>query len=558
MPAVLLLLAGGGAAAYASSTSAPVGYRTSAIVTGDVNQLLTGTGTIAVVDQVRARFRTSGTVATVAVAIGDKVTAGQALATLETAPLDDAITQATATLTKAQATLETDQAAATATTTASTAASAVSAVSASAASPSASNTPSTGGRGVGSGTGSSSGSGDSLATAQQNAARTLGAATDALAAAEQACAGGGAASPSSEASPSSAASPSRFAAPSREASPGRSASLAASGQPGSAGGSSSDTSCSAALQRSLKSQQQAATAAQHLLQVLRAAVTSTATTTVPGTAQPRSGTTKTTAANTAATSSATTAADQGNQGNQGGGMQSVASRITTDTAAVSAAQTGLTTAQADLAGATLTSPIAGTVSVLPYTAGSTASTNQAITVLGPGAATVTLAIPATTLGKLAVGQLAVVTADSAAAPVAGSVTAIALLATTSAASSTPTYAVTVLVPQAGKAFVNGSSAAVSITIKTVKSVLTVVNSALSNGFVSVLTGTNVVRTRVTTGAAGALVTQITSGLTAGQLVVLADLTKVLPANSTTTIRGLNSGAGSGGGPGGGPGGRPGG
>ena len=181
--------------------------------------------------------------------------------------------------------------------------------------------------------------------------------------------------------------------------------------------------------------------------------------------------------------------------------------------------------------------------------------------LGPGAATVTVAIPSTTLGTLAAGQQAAVTADGATTAVSGTVDTIALLANSSTSSSTPTYAVKVLVPQAGKAFVNGSSAAVSITIKTLKGVLTVVNSALSNGFVSVLNGTTVTRTRVTTGAAGALVTEVTSGLTAGQHVVLADLSKVLPANSTTTIRGLNSGSYPGGSPGGGtgaPGGRPGG
>ena len=65
-----------------------------------------------------------------------------------------------------------------------------------------------------------------------------------------------------------------------------------------------------------------------------------------------------------------------------------------------------------------------------------------------------------------------------------------------------------------------------------------------------------------TGAAGALVTEGTGGLTPGQQVVPADLPKVLPAHfttttTTTTTSALNSGEGGdmGGSSGAGPGGR---
>jgi hypothetical protein len=96
------------------------------------------------------------------------------------------------------------------------------------------------------------------------------------------------------------------------------------------------------------------------------------------------------------------------------------------------------------------------------------------------------------------------------------------------------------------------------------------NSALSDGTVTVLSQGKTSTTKVQTGAVGALTTEITSGLTAGQQVVLADLTATLPANSTTTrgfggaggppggFTGGGAGAGAGGGAGGGQGVRPGG
>jgi hypothetical protein len=107
--------------------------------------------------------------------------------------------------------------------------------------------------------------------------------------------------------------------------------------------------------------------------------------------------------------------------------------------------------------------------------------------------------------------------------------------------------VTVLVARPGKAFVDGGATSVSIAVKNVTNVITVPNSALSNGSVTVLNAGKATRTRVQTGITGALVTEVTSGLRVGQQVVLADLSQALPTNSTTTPRFGNGGFG---GPGG--------
>ena len=81
--------------------------------------------------------------------------------------------------------------------------------------------------------------------------------------------------------------------------------------------------------------------------------------------------------------------------------------------------------------------------------------------------------------------------------------------------------------------------------------LTVPNSALTplgKGQAMALTFKNGVATRalVKTGYAGTLTTQITSGLTAGQQVVLADLSTALPTNTTNSRR-FGVGGGSAGG-----------
>jgi hypothetical protein len=85
-------------------------------------------------------------------------------------------------------------------------------------------------------------------------------------------------------------------------------------------------------------------------------------------------------------------------------------------------------------------------------------------------------------------------------------------------------------------------------------VLTVPNSALTplgNGQAMAVTLKKGVATRalVKTGYAGTLTTQVTSGLAAGQQVVLADLSTALPTNTTSSRR-FGAGAGGAGGLGG--------
>jgi hypothetical protein len=114
--------------------------------------------------------------------------------------------------------------------------------------------------------------------------------------------------------------------------------------------------------------------------------------------------------------------------------------------------------------------------------------------------------------------------------------------------------VVVLVPDALPALASGSRADVSLLIGTAAMVLTVPNSALTPlgaGQAMAVTYKDGVATRalVKTGYTGTLFTQISSGLTAGQHVVLADLSTALPTNTTNSRR-FGVGGASGGGLGG--------
>ena len=105
-----VLVIAGTAVTRANANSSPVDtYRTTTVTNGSVEQRLNVTGAVQRVNQVSQSFAVAGTVTNVAVSVGDTVTAGQALATIDTVPLRRAVTAAQASLAKAKATLESDQ-----------------------------------------------------------------------------------------------------------------------------------------------------------------------------------------------------------------------------------------------------------------------------------------------------------------------------------------------------------------------------------------------------------------------------------------------------------------
>src|SRR5690242_21887698 len=95
-----VLLAAGGVYTASASTGSPSSgdYRTATVGRGPVGQVLTLTGTAQRVDQVTATFPASGTVTGIGVKVGEHVTAGQALATIDPSALRASLLAAPAAL----------------------------------------------------------------------------------------------------------------------------------------------------------------------------------------------------------------------------------------------------------------------------------------------------------------------------------------------------------------------------------------------------------------------------------------------------------------------------
>ena len=104
------LVVAGTAVTRANANASPIDtYRTTTVTTGSVEQRLNVTGSVQRINQVSQSFAVAGTVTSVAVSVGDAVTTGQALATIDPVPLRRSVTAAQASLAKAKATLESDQ-----------------------------------------------------------------------------------------------------------------------------------------------------------------------------------------------------------------------------------------------------------------------------------------------------------------------------------------------------------------------------------------------------------------------------------------------------------------
>jgi multidrug efflux pump subunit AcrA (membrane-fusion protein) len=93
---------GGGAAAAAPTTTVQT------VATGTIRQTVSATGTLAPAQQESLTFPVSGQVTAVDVAVGDKVTAGQALAKIDSASLAVNVAQAKASVATAQAKVDAD------------------------------------------------------------------------------------------------------------------------------------------------------------------------------------------------------------------------------------------------------------------------------------------------------------------------------------------------------------------------------------------------------------------------------------------------------------------
>ena len=563
--AVAVLVVAGTAVVRTNANATPVDtYRTTTVSTGSVEQRLNLTGSVQRVNQVSQSFAVAGTISSVLVSVGDSVKVGQALATLDSRPLRSAVTAARADLAQAKATLESDQSAAT---------TATPTVVTPTPTPSSPVAAPSGRSGAGANQNLARAK-NRVATAQSTVAADLGRASAALAKcapffpteAPQTHPTTPAPTTPPPTTPPPTTPPPTTPAPTTPP-PTTSPAAATTARPSTTTTAPSQAdirACIGALrtaptQQKIQRDLQSLTRSQaDLFTAFTTVITTTANTATAPATTTRSGSTRQSTTGQSTTSQSTSSQSTSSQstGSRTGSTtgQSSADRVVSDQAAVTSAEAALSSAQADLTASTLKSPITGTVGSVSL-AKNTSSNGKNIVIVGAGAVEVTINVPLASMANVHVGQKANVTPQGATSIAAGSVTSISLLPSTSSSStgtgsgtgqgasttSSPTYPVVVLVPDALPALATGSRADVSLLIGTVSKVLTVPNSALTplaKGQAMAVTLKNGVATPalVKTGYAGTLTTQVTAGLTAGQQVVLADLSTALPTNTTSSRR----------------------
>jgi multidrug efflux pump subunit AcrA (membrane-fusion protein) len=499
----LVVLAGAGTA-YATVSAPGPAYRLAPVVPARVSAAIDVVGTLSPVQQADVPFPVSGTVATVYVRSGQRVTAGQRLGSLSKASLRAALTAAQSTLDQANLQVShdiagQDQAAA----------------------------------GSGSESSSGSGSGGGSASAglrplQQAVLRAQRRADQALARARMALAQAGQVCTSPAPSPTGTPSASRTPVPGAAPSAGTTPSLAGTPSPAQGGRpspaptpTSGPGSCAQATKLVLAAETEVLHAQQALSRQLFKLGAALA---------------KAIGSAGAGRGGGTTAGGGGSSGPAGTGHPSgaaSAAQLATDQATADADAAQLTVAQQNLDNAIVRSPISGTVVSVDVSAGTAATAGStAFEIAGLDSYQVQTEVPVTELPALRAGQRASVQADGLASPLAGSVISIGLTPDTS--NSPATYPVTIgLAGQPGGLHPDGFA---NVTISTGHSRgVSVPTSAVHYGkhgaTVTVYAAGRARTVTVAVGTKGLLRTRITAGLRAGQQVVLAVLGKPLPSGN---------------------------
>ena len=230
-----------------------------------------------------------------------------------------------------------------------------------------------------------------------------------------------------------------------------------------------------------------------------------------------------------------TPAASGSGGSAQGGSSEA--RVAQARVQVLQAQQALARAQDTLADATLTAPIAGTVGALTMTEGAS-SAGRAVTIIGTGGAQITIQVPLSVRPLMQVGLSATASPLGSAATAPGTITRISPLATAGTSGNTSTYAATIVVDDPDGLLYSGTAAIATIDLGTIEGVLSVPASAVrptgrETGTINVLPrdSDEPRLIDVTLGVRGEGRVQVLSGVNDGDLVVLADLTAAVPANS---------------------------
>ncbi|MCA0307649.1 MAG: biotin/lipoyl-binding protein [Actinobacteria bacterium] len=249
--------------------------------------------------------------------------------------------------------------------------------------------------------------------------------------------------------------------------------------------------------------------------------------------------------------------------------------ITSAKAQVTSAQAALASAQDDLDAAVLRSPISGTVASVNLEVGdtvgsssggsgssgsasTTSSTSSAqFVIIGTSTWKVEGSVGAADLGSVKAGQAVSVTTDATTDPLTGTVASVGIVATSTSDDGTATFPVVITLSGTHTDLYSGTTATAVITTGTYDDVLTVPTAAIrtENGktvVTKVTDGTNST-VEVEVGTVFGSSTQVTSGLSEGDTVLITFTRPSSTSTSSTEQQGGGFGGGFGGGlDGGGP------
>ncbi len=485
---VVAVVVGGTLLGLALTSSTKDQYVTAPAVIGNVSQSTSLTGTIEPVTHADLNFATTGTVATVPVKVGDKVKAGEVVATLQTASLSSQVDQSEASLDNAESTLATDESPSSSLISSDQAIVSADRTTLANDEITMKNDATTDELGLTSAQEavSSAQSVDTTAATQLSDDQSMLEAAQAKEAAD--CAGDGIATPTCSSDQTTVASDQSQLSQSETSMSSEESDVQ------SAETSLTETQMKNA-QTSRQDEQQVATGTAQLEKAL----------------------------------SALSDAEDGLYADQVGA----------DKLAVDSAKNAVTTAEQNLADANLISPISGVVTEVNVAAGDSAggtSTGPDIEVENPSTFEVNASASTRQISELKVGDQVVVVPTGATAPSSGTVVSISTIPSIS--NGVATFPVVIGVTGKPTDMYVGATADLTAVFLNVRNVLTVPSSAVetigTRSFVGVLSHGKEVMRPVVVGAVGGVLTQIKSGLTPGEKVVIANLSASLPGQKSNS------------------------
>jgi HlyD family secretion protein len=521
---VVVVVGGIATAAIAFTASGSHAYRTATAITGSVTRELPGTGTIEPVSQATVAFPISGTVKTVDVKLGEAVATGTTLATLETTSLDSQVLSKQAALASAQLNLFK-----------ALHGEAVTGGGGSGGSGGNGRTPTTNAVTTAAVSNNTTDAAQAVVAAQHEVDIAMAAVNDALAAADTACgqktvtqprrgSSDGTGSPGGAGSPGGTGShgppPSTpTTLPTTPKSTTTTTTPASTGTPSTGIGSAACQSAQQSLyraQQDLAEKQDALGRAENGYEkALRAS---------NGNVE------------NGGTGNANLGLDGGSGSNNSNSVSYSAQDLVSYQAAVDAATADVAAALESVSQATVKSPISGTVVALSLQRGAQVSAGSAtanIVIAGGNGYEIATSIGVNDITQVKVGDAASVIPDGSLDRISAEVVFVG--SPTNSGSST-TYPVVIGLTGAPGTLRNGAMATTTIDVSTSKAKAVLVPTSAVHDLngrhtVSVLKDGKQTTVAVQIGVVGAQLTEITSGIDAGQTVVLADLGAAVPSSN---------------------------